>query len=330
MGLVAKGGWKLSSQQRGRPLPTPAPITLIRGGEDALVLRATTQTREAVQSVAPGVEIVEFSAQTYGKGELAMHASGSLFSDERLLIISDLDKMSDDFAADFERYIKNPTQSVWVIAQHRGGNKGARITRALKAGKFPEISAAPVKGNEQKAQLVADEVRRGGGSISRQAAHDLVSALGGELGELLASARQLVADSGGDITQDAVRIFHRGRVETRPFDVAQAVADRDFTRAMVLVRQALGTKVPPVVIVAALASEFRIMAKVKVPGITAAELGVQTWMLDNARRRARVWKEEDLGQAIRIIADADAAVKGESRTPEAAIDLCIMKIARIR
>ena len=99
---------------------------------------------------------------------------------------------------------------------------------------------------------------------------------------------------------------------------------------MVLVRQALGTKVPPVDIVAALASEFRIMGKVKVPGITAAELGVQSWMLDNARRRARVWKEEDLGQAIRIIADADAAVKGESRTPEAAIDLCIMKIARIR
>ena len=53
-------------------------------------------------------------------------------------------------------------------------------------------------------------------------------------------------------------------------------------------------------------------------------------MLDNSRKRARGWNEEHLGKAIRIIADADAAVKGESRTPEAAIDLCIMEIARIR
>ena len=330
MGLVVKGGWKLNSQQRGRPLPPPAPITLIRGGEDALVLRATTQIRTAVQSVAPDVEIVEFSAQTYEKGELATHASGSLFSDERLLIISDLDKMSDDFATDFENYVKNPAQSVWVIAQHRGGNKGARIIRALKAGKFPEISAAPVKGNEQKAELVADEVRSVGGSITRQAAADLVAALGGELGELLASARQLVADCGGDITPDAVRIFHQGRVETRPFEVAQALAEHDSTRALLLLRQALGTKVPLVVIVAALASEFRLMAKVKIPGVTAAELKVQPWMLDNSRKRARGWNEEHLGKAIRIIADADAAVKGESRTPEAVIDLCIMEIARIR
>lgn len=72
------------------------------------------------------------------------------------------------------------------------------------------------------------------------------------------------------------------------------------------------------------------MAKVKIPGVTAAELKVQPWMLDNSRKRARGWNEEHLGKAIRIIADADAAVKGESRTPEAVIDLCIMEIARIR
>lgn len=311
-------------------VPPPSLITLIKGSEDALVDRATRRIVAAVRAAVPQVEESEFSAESYEIGDLATYASGSLFADEKLLLISDLDKMSDGFARDFEGYLKNPDPQVWIVARHRGGNRGQRILKALSAIGAPTIDAAPVKRDDQKVDLVIQEIRDHDGVISREAAQNLVSALGGDLSELLSSARQLVDDSGGDVTAEIVDTFHRGRVETKPYEVAQAVADRDTTKALLLVRQAFATRVPAVVIVAALASKFRLLAKVKTPGITAAELKVPSWQVDRARREARAWSEESLGRAILAIADADAEVKGESRTPEGAIELCIIEIARIQ
>lgn len=308
---------------------TPSPITLIKGSEEALVDRATRRLVGEVKSFAPEVEQVDFSAETYEEGELAAYASGSLFAEDKLLVVSDLDKMSDAFSREFESYLRSPAPQVWIVAKHRGGNRGQRILKALETAGAPTVDASPVKRDDDKVELVVQEVRDHDGVITREAAQNLVSALGGDLAELLASARQLVDDSGGEVTAQVVDTFHRGRVETRPYEVAQALADRDTTKALLLARQAFATQVPPVVIVAALATKFRLLAKVKIPGITASELKVPSWQVDRARREARAWSEESLGRAILAIADADAEVKGESRTPQGAIELCIIEIARL-
>lgn len=247
----------MSSEQRGRsPLP-PAQITLIKGPEEELANRAIAGIRQAVFAIAPQAEEVRFSAESYEGGELMSHASGSLFADEKLLIISDLDKMSDAFSDEFEQYVKNPSDSVWVVAHHRGGTRGQRVLRALKTAGFPELAAASVKNPADKADLVADEVRRAGRTIGRTAAMALVDALGADLGQLLSAARQLAADSDGEVSPEMVHTFHRGRVETRSFDVAQALADQQFEKAVILLRQAQGVKVPAVLLVSALDAAFR-------------------------------------------------------------------------
>lgn len=304
-------------------------ITLIKGTEEALVRRESDALRKRVLRAFPSAEPVTFSALTYEAGELATHASGSLFADQKLLIITDLGDMSDAFAKDFEAYLASPLDEVWVIALQGKGKRGIRIFKALAQRNFPTIDCKAPKGVSEKAALVAAEVRGAGGSIDSDAAAELVAALGDDLEEMLASAGQLVADSGGHITAAAVHTFHRGRVETKPWDVAQALADRDFIRAMVLVRQAFTVNIPPVVLVAAMAGEFRTMAKVKVPGISDSEVGGAPWQVKNARRRAYKWSESALGSAITLIANTDAAVKGESRAPESAVELCIMDISRL-
>ncbi len=308
--------------------PVPA-ITLIKGTEDALVRRQIAALRRRILKAAPEAEAVTFSAMTYEKGELATHASGSLFADQKLLVITDLGDMSDDFAHDFEAYVASPMSEVWVIATQGKGRRGARVLRAITQANYPTIDCKAPKGASEKAALVASEVRAHGGTIDPAAASELVAALGDNIEEMLASAAQLVADAGGHITQSAVHTFHRGRVETKPWDVAQSLAERDFIRSMILVRQAFAVNIPPVVLVSAIASEFRTMTKLKVPGISDAEVGGAPWQVKNARRRAMKWSEDALGQAMIRIAEADAGVKGESRAPESAVELCIMDISRL-
>ncbi len=306
----------------------PAPVTLVRGDSDVLVSREVARIKAQIFDHAPDAEAEELSAASAESGDLAAHTSPSLFSPQKVLIIWNLAQMSEAFEKDFRVYLEKPPEDVWVIAIHEGGNRGQGLIRAVKAHNYPEVKLDAPKRLHDKVALVTQEVRANRGTIDPAAAQDLVSALGDDLAELLAAASQLTYDSGGTITRDAVHQFYRGRVETKPWDVAQAAGEREFVRSVLLLRQAYSARVSPVVIVAALASEFRLLLKLKSPLVSASELG-PSWMADKARRRGRHWGEESLGRALRYIADADAAVKGESRTPESAVELCIMKISRL-
>ena len=305
-----------------------APVTLVQGSERALAERAIRNLRAELEQIAPDAETTTVSAADYGKGDMATLVSSSLFSDERVVTVTDLAEATEDFEADFTQYLKDPVPGIWMILEHPGGPKAPKVPRAVKAAGLPIIKCDTVKNDRAKADLVRDEVRAAGGSITAHAAQNLVSAIRGDLMELLAAARQLVSDSGGDVNDEDVRTYFRGRVETRPWEVAEAVAAGDGPRAFLLARQALETGVPEVVIVAALASTLRGLAKAKVPGLPNSEMGMPPWQIDKAKRNARQWSDHALGSAIQLVAEADLEVKGASKTPDAAVELCIIRVSK--
>lgn len=319
------------SKMDAKATASPPPICLVMGPEKALSERAVRSRRSALVRNAPAAEVSETSAATYQKGDLSVLLSSSLFADEQILVVTDAERASDDFVDDFADYVKSPLPGVWVIVQHGGGNRALRVPRAIQSAGYPVVKCELLKGakgDRQKLDLVEDEVRLADGSIEPPAAEALVAALGDSLSELLAAARQLVDDSGGHVTRETVHTFFRGRVETKPFEVANALAAGDGAGAVLLARQATSTGVAPVVLVSVLASTFRGLAKVGVPGIDSRDLGMAPWQADRARKDARRWTEDALGFAISRIARADSAVKGLSRDAEAAVELAIMDIAR--
>lgn len=306
-----------------------APITLCHGPERALADRHIADVRKALENGVPGLEVTSLDVSHYQKGQLLTLTSSSLFSDEKLLLLTNLEQPTDAFQEDFLDYIDSPVEGIWVVATHAGGNRAPKIPRKMKAKGFPVIKCVAPKQDRDKVALVIEEVRRKGGSIEQVAANSLVAALGSDLSELLGAAAQLVADSGGMIEDSHVHTFHKGRVETKPYEVAEALADQNGARALLLVRQAYATQVSPVVIVSVLATKFRTLTKLKTPRVTPAEMKMPRWLVDKGRQQAARWDEGKLGAAMVLLAEADEAVKGKSRTPESAVELTIMKIARL-
>lgn len=327
MSVLAQGS-RFAAGNRGASSGQPALITLIRGSERALAERELRQLRRRIATIAPEAEETTFNAGDYEKGDLAMLTAASLFADEKLLIVNQLETAGPQFVEDFEKYLTTPEPGVWMILLHQGGAQGPRLPKAINAAGYPTIACDPIKGDGEKMNLVAAEVNQENATITRDGAEALVAALGDDLGELLSSARQLAFDTGGHITREAVDVFHRGRVETKPYEVAQALAEKDGTRALLLVRQAFATGVAPVVIVSVLASKFRVLAKMKVPGLSEKDLKMPRWLADRTRKEAALWSEKELGEAILAIARADGAVKGLSRTPEGAVELCLIEITQ--
>jgi DNA polymerase-3 subunit delta len=57
---------------------------------------------------------------------------------------------------------------------------------------------------------------------------------------------------------------------------------------------------------------------------------VPSWKLDALRSQSRGWEEQGIGQAIRVVAQTDAAVKGAASDPSYALERMVLDVVRAR
>ena len=133
------------------------------------------------------------------------------------------------------------------------------------------------------------------------------------------------------MTDEIVRRYYGGRVETTAFAVADTAIAGRYGEALITLRHALASGADPVPLVAAIASKLRTMARVaglrESSAAIAARIGVKDWQVDRARRDLTGWNEESLGRAIQAAARADAEVKGASRDPIFALERLVTVVA---
>lgn len=309
----------------------PAPIVLVRGAEQLLVERAVDRivARARVADAEVGVERTD--AVEYTAGMLAVLTSPSLFSDAKVVVVDGLDRAGDDLMADALGYVAAPLDSAVVVLCHAGGQRGKALLDAIRAAGAPEIVCDPITSDSDKLAFASAELRRAGRRADGQALRALVDAVGSDLRELAAACSQLAADTTGVVGADAVERYYGGRVEATGFQVADAAVAGESGRAVALLRHALATGLDPVPLVAALAARLRLLAKVgavRGRGAEAArELGLAPWQIDRATRELRGWTPEGLAAAISAVARADAAVKGEGRDAQFAVERAVLAIA---
>ncbi len=195
--------------------------------------------------------------------------------------------------------------------------------RALKSWELP--------------QFVSAEVKRAGSSIDSGAASALVDAVGHDLQALAAAVTQLISDGdGGPITVDQVRRYFGGRAEVTSFAVADAALAGRTGPAMEQLRWALATGVAPVLITSALASGIRGLGKLVAAAggqreaDLAREVGVPPWKLKSMRSQARGWDQGSLATALKVIAAADADVKGAADDAAYALERAVLSVSRLR
>ena len=309
-----------------RPAPpaqiTLAPIVLIKGPEGLLVDRALDQLRALAHEADPNLERTDINAATYQAGQLDVIASPSLFGESRMVIIRDLETMSDALANDLIAYAGAPAPDVWMFLAHPGGNaRGKKVIDTITKAKWPMIPAEPLKNDRDKLALIASDVRAARRQMDTEAQQALVDALGNDPRAMAGALAQL--------TLEDVRRYQAGRVEATGYDVADAAVAGNSAKALTLARHAFATGIAPQLLVTALAMKFRAMAKVSIGG-SASALKMAPWQVDRARRELRGWSDASLAGAFGAIATADTETKGASRDPQRAIEKALITICRLR
>jgi DNA polymerase-3 subunit delta len=314
----------------------PAPVVLLAGSEEHLADRALTALTTRMRDLDPTFERTDVSAAGYQKGQLATWTSPSLFDERSLVLVDGVDAASDAFVEDALEYLTGPVETVVLVLRHRGGNRAKRVLDAAReVDGVAEVSCQPLKRDQEKVDFVLADVRRARRRIDLDAARALVAALGSDLGELAAAVDQLLTDTDGTVTEDAVHRYHGGRREATGFEVADAAVEGRTGQALVLVRHAAATGVPPVLVVAALAARLRQLAKVAAAGRgrsadVARDLGMAPWLIDRARRDLQHLSPDGLGEGILAVAAADHAVKGGGADPQHALEKAVRVIGEAR
>ena len=282
----------------------------------------------------PSTEISTIEAAAYESHQLDTLVSPSLFGEPKLVLVPALEQMNDALLADLLSYVSAPDPGVVVLLRHNGGQRGRRLLDALAESPYPVVTIGAVKSARDKAALVGSDVRRAGRRMEPEAVGALVDALGSDLRELCSAVDQLVADTRGTITLQAVNTYYAGRFEATGFTVADAAAAGNVAKAITALRHAIATGTEPVPIVAALAMKIRQLARVAAVGgrrgVGPKELGMAPWQVDRARRELSGWSDDALAAAIVAVARADAEVKGESRDPVHAVERAVLTICRAR
>lgn len=311
-----------------------APLVLIRSGEEVLGDRAVARLVAMAREQDPRTEVVRVEAAAYQAHQLDTLVSPSLFAEPKLLLVPNLEQMTDALLTDLLAYVAAPAPDVVVVLRHNGGQRGKRLLDALAASPHPVVSIAAVKSPKDKAALVSADVRDAGRRIDPDAVGALVDAMGADLRELCSAVDQLVADTTGTITVEKVNTYYAGRIEATGFTVADAATAGNVGAAITALRHAVATGTDPVPIVAALALKVRQLARVAAMGgrrgITPQDVGMAPWQVDRARRELAGWSDDALAAAIMAVARADAEVKGESRDPVHAVERAVIAICDAR
>jgi DNA polymerase-3 subunit delta len=306
----------------------PAPVALIFGPQQFLANRAVQSIRQALSSKLGNVEVERINAADYSSGQLASVSAPSLFAEPKFIIVSAVEKCSDDFILDGIAYLENIEPDVTLVMLHDGSSvRGKKLLDAVRASeKAIEVLAPKIK-DAEKAAFVQAEFAAAGRPIAPQAVAALSNAFT-DASELAAACEQLMQDNSANITEALVDEYYGGRVESNGFKVMDAAIAGQKVQALEYLRHALLSGSDPVALAMNVAYSFRPMAKAYGNrSVNAQSLGVDPWRLEKIRKGLVGFTDESMARVVSAIAEADAATKGGSRDPEYVLEQLVLLIA---
>ena len=306
-------------------------LVLIQGPESLLADRAISQ----VISKYPNAQISNLHSDELEVGVITDNLAPSLFGDQRVVVIREIQDLAAECTEEIASYLENQDENLVLVLWHKGGVKGKGLVDKVKKLNPQLLSAEAIKKDSEKSDFIRNEFKNLNRKISTEAVQALIDSLGSDLRELGAACSQLASDVELQKIIDAedVAEYQQGRVESTGFDVADAAVEGKTAEALIALRNALATGTDPVLIVSALASSFRTLAKVSGsskgsnPYELASSLALAPWQIDKARKQLNGWSENGLAKAVIAIAAVDADIKGAASDPKYALERAIMTVS---
>lgn len=322
--------------------PAPEQLHLVLGDEELLIERAVAAIVAEVRASSANADelpVARLRAGDVSAAELAELLSPSLFAEDRVIVLEAAAEAGKDAVTLVLDAAAAPPEGFVLVILHTGGGRAKAMVGALqKSGAVVhECAKLPrnASGDRARADFVRAEFRTAGVRVAPEVVQVVLDAVGSELRELAAACSQLASDTGGLIDAAAVQKYYTGKAEVSGFDVAELAVTGDRTGAMEALRWAMLRGVPHVLLADALADAVHTVARVgSARGGNefqmASELGMPPWKVKKAQAQSRGWGPESIGEALGVVAQLNADVKGAAADADYAVEFAVRRVAELR
>ncbi len=311
-------------------------LHLLLGDDDFLTGRVIAAVA-AERSRASGtdVPVTRVRAGDVSEYELAEMLSPSLFADERIIVVESAAEAGKEPAALIASAAAALPDGITLMVIHTGGGRAKSMVPALKKAGADEHPCVAPKWPRERMDFVRAEFRALGAKVSPDVIELIVEGVGSELRELAAACAQLVADTGGKISADAVRLYYQGRPEITGFEVADKAVTGDRAGALESLAWAHHHGVPRVLLADALAEAVHSIARVREVGsmdqyAAASELGMSPGRVKKVQAQARAWDADSVARAMTVVAGLNADVKGQAADADYALEHAVGAVADLK
>lgn len=308
-------------------------VSIVVGSNE--YLRSRTMQRQVTQAAAciPDASQTTIDAKVANYHDVMNACTPTLLSSQCMVIIESLERAQDDVVEALMQILneQKSDSSVIVIASHEGGVAGrSLLLKLMKAGAhkndIPDLKSARSLEN-----YVYELFEQSNKRIETQAARQLVSILGNDVGVLSAMCEQLCATCPDSmITVRYVNAYAGLNEQVNAFEVADLALGRKAAEAIVAYRKARINGVSSIAIIATLASKLRGIAKVAASqhgSISKKEVGMPPWLFDKSASQLRFWSSQGLATCIMELAHADEQCKSNGEDPDYVCERVIRLIA---
>jgi DNA polymerase-3 subunit delta len=256
--------------------------------------------------------------------------TASLFDAGRLVIVRDADDAREPSLSAIARWADDPTPDTRLVLLVETAAGAKRVAKAL--GDVAEIRTPDDVPPWETPGWITKRAKALGRRMTSDAARALVEALGTDLRELATALDQIIASLPADAAIDVAAVTTQFRgIESRIHEFVDSLFDRDRAQALRRLRALLSHGESPILIVASIATQLRILAMLsgaerRPSAAIAKELGIKEGPVKRAMRRSRNFTPDELRRAYRLVADADLAFKSEDDDP-LVLELLVDEIA---
>ncbi|MFN2593444.1 MAG: DNA polymerase III subunit delta [Actinomycetota bacterium] len=303
------------------------PVYLL-SGEDFLAEEALQRVREETGS-DPLSEMI-FTSEASGVEIAEALSTSSLLGGTRLVVVEDAQSLDKEQAEILTRYLEAPSPDSVLVLVASGRSK---LDGTAK--KIGTVVALDAPRGRKLASWVRERATHHGLSLDDRAAWALTDTVGSELRDLDGALAQIASGSGDAeevrVTAADVRKAFPRLADERIYALTEAVSERKLSAAMTTLRRLLQQGDDPLVLWGALVAQFRRLLRVRRIAdqgarVVADQLGLPTWRAEKLQNQARLFREDDLIEAMETLATTDIELKSGDLPPEIALERAVIEL----
>ena len=310
-------------------------VHLLVGTERFLIERAVARLRKAVLGEGlAGLNEDRFDAQASTATQIVEAARTlPMMSSRRFVLVRGLESADTAKLEPLVAYFKEPSPTTCLVLTAEKLHGGTRLSRAAKKlGLWVDV--APLRPGQLSAFARSEAAARGH-QLSPEAAAALLEATGNDLAGIDDAIERLSlfvgprASVGVEAVQQCVSHL---RVES-VWTLVDAVSQRDAATALRSVASLLADREPALRILALLARQFRMLARMRsalrggaLPQQAAQQAGAPAFKPRELAQASRRFGAADLRRAFCVLAQTDRKLKNTRQAPSTVLEGAVLRL----